>query len=119
MWLIQQFEVAKAEVVTERVNKLFKTVRWKMFEPQMNGGINDQLCEAIVNGVPYGDGLNNAARIQSGLEIISVLGKHFGKQAPVVVDNAEAITEMNTFGLQVIALYVSKKDKQLRIEEVK
>jgi DNA repair exonuclease SbcCD ATPase subunit len=115
LYVIQRFDVAQAEVITKKVNKMFDIVEWKMFEPQINGGVNDQMCEATVNGVAYGDGLNNAMRIQAGLDIINTLGNHYGKSAPVVVDNAEAINEMNTYDLQVIALYVSKHEK-LKVE---
>jgi len=118
LYVIQRFDVAQAEVITGKVNKKFDLVEWKMFEPQINGGVNDQMCEATVNGVAYGDGLNNAMRIQAGLDIINTLGSHYGKQAPVVVDNAEAINDMNTYDLQVIAMYVST-DKQLKVEVMK
>lgn len=118
LYVIQRFDVAQAEVITDKVNKMFGIVRWKMFEPQINGGVNDQMCEPMVGGVPYGNGLNNAMRIQAGLDIINTLGTHYGKEAPVVVDNAEAINDMNTYDLQVIALYVST-DKELKVEVVK
>lgn len=115
LYVIQRFEVARSEIVSARVNEMFDIVQWKMYEEQINGGINDQMCEPVVNGVSYSAGLNNAMRIQAGLDIISTLGKHLGKSAPVVVDNAEAITAMNTYRLQLITLYVSEKDKQLRL----
>jgi DNA repair exonuclease SbcCD ATPase subunit len=118
LYVIQRFDVAQAEVITKKVNKMFDIVEWKMFEPQINGGVNDQMCEATVGGVAYGDGLNNAMRIQAGLDIINTLGNHYGKSAPVVVDNAEAINEMDTYDLQVIALYVSK-DENLKVEVAK
>lgn len=115
--MIQKYEIAQAQVVTDRVNGMFDIVSWKMFEPQINGGINNDMCEAVVGGVPYSDGLNNAMRIQAGLDIINTIGKHFGKSAPVLIDNAESIVKIKGYDLQVIALYVSEKDKQLRIEE--
>jgi DNA repair exonuclease SbcCD ATPase subunit len=117
LYMIQRFEVAQAQVVTDRVNKMFDIVTWKMFEPQINGGINDQMCEPVVGGVPYSDGLNNAMRIQAGLDIINTLGNHFGKSAPVIIDNAESIVKIDKYDLQVIALYVSAAHKQLSVKE--
>jgi len=117
--LIQRFEVAKADLVTDRVNDMFDIVEWKMHEPLISGGINDQMCEAIVDGVPYKGGLNNARRVQAGLDIINTIGEHFDKTAPVVIDNAESVTELNTYNLQVIALYVSEEHEQLTIKEIK
>lgn len=115
LFMIQRFEVARAEVVTSRVNEMFDNVTWKMHEPLISGGVNDQMCEAIVDGVPYAGGLNNARRVQAGLDIINTIGEHFGKTAPVVIDNAESVSEIETYGLQVIALYVSKEHEELTV----
>ena len=117
LFMIQRFEVARAEVVTSRVNEMFDTVTWKMHEPLISGGVNDQMCEAIVDGVPYTGGLNNARRVQAGIDIINTIGEHFGKTAPVVIDNAESVSEIETYGLQVIALYVSKEHQELTVME--
>jgi hypothetical protein len=58
------------------------------------------------NGVPYEGGLNNAARINVGLDIINTLGQHYGFSAPIFVDNAEAVTQLIDTDSQVIRLVV-------------
>lgn len=118
LYVIESFELAQAKIITSRVNELFDIVEWKMFEPLMNGGINNQMCEAVVDGVPYGDGLNNAMRVQAGIDIIHTISKHYGETAPVILDNAESVVRLNTYGLQIISLYVSEDDQKLRVEEV-
>ena len=60
---------------------------------------------------------NNAARINAGLEIISVLQKHFNNSVTVFVDNAEAVTRLADPGCQLIQLIVSEADKSLRITQ--
>ena len=69
----------------------------------------------MIGGVPFGSA-NNAARINAGLDIIQVLGKHFGKSFPVFVDNAEAINIIIMVDCQIIALVVSA-DEQLKKED--
>jgi len=117
LYIIQQFELQKAKIITSRVNDMFDIVSWKMFEPQINGGINDQVCEPVVGGITYSDGLNNAMRVQAGLDIIRTVGKYLGVTAPVIIDNAESVVSLDTYDLQVIALYVVKGQQELRIEE--
>src|SRR5699024_6377420 len=64
----------------------------------------------------YSGGLNNAARINVGLDIINTLSNHYGVQAPIFVDNAESVTKLIDVNSQVISLVVSEPDKDLRIE---
>lgn len=74
------------------------------------------MCETLYEGVPYGSGLNNAAKINVGLDIINTLSEHYGILAPIFVDNAEAVTKFINVDAQLISLVVSEKDKQLRVE---
>lgn len=114
-FLIEEFIRTKVEMLTDRINSKFKYARFKLFDVQINGGLNE-VCETTYKGVPYGTGLNNAAKINVGLDIINTLSAHFGIQAPIFVDNAEAVTKFIDVDTQLISLVVSEKDKQLRVE---
>lgn len=107
---IKQIQKAKALTVEARINSQFRMVRFKMVADQINGG-DRQVCEATVDGVPYAS-LNNAARINAGLDIINAFCHYYGVTAPVFVDNAEAVNELMPMQSQVISLVVSK-DKAL------
>lgn len=91
-------------------------VNFKLFEIQKNGEINE-ICEATVDGVPFSTDLNNAARINAGLEIINTLSKHYQVVAPIFVDNAESVNQIADTEAQQIALVVSR-DKALTIEKL-
>lgn len=115
LYLVEQFTRAKVALLDERVNQKFEIVRFRMFEEQINGGISDT-CKMMVSGVPYSD-LNSAARIQGGLDIIRTLSAHYNISLPIIIDNRESVTaipDMN--GAQVISLFVSEADKNLRVE---
>lgn len=114
-FLIEEFIRTKVNMLTDRINSKFKYARFKLFDTQVNGGLNE-VCETTFKGVPYGTGLNNAAKINVGLDIINTLSAHFGIQAPIFVDNAEAVTKFINVDTQLISLVVSEKDKQLRVE---
>ena len=67
-------------------------------------------------GIPYNSGLNNAAKINVGLDIINTLSKHYGVNVPVLIDNAESVVETIETDSQVIKLIVSPGDDHLRVE---
>lgn len=115
LFLTEEFTRSKVELLEERINSKFKFARFKMFEEQINGGLKE-VCETTFEGVPYGSGLNNAAKINVGLDIINTLTAHYGIQAPIFVDNAEAVTQLIDIDSQLISLVVSEPDKELRIE---
>jgi hypothetical protein len=115
LFLTEQFIRAKVNLLESRINSKFKMARFKMFEQQVNEGIKE-CCETTCGGVPYSGGLNNAARINVGLDIINTLSQHYNFSAPIFVDNAESVTELIPVNAQVISLVVSKPDKVLRVE---
>ena len=106
-------------MLTDRINRKFQNVQFRLFETQINGGVKET-CETLVPSasgfMPYSYA-NHAARVNAGLDIIRVLSAHYGVTMPVFVDNAESVTELKDDGLQVIRLVVSEKDKTLRVEE--
>lgn len=115
LYLTEEFTRKKVELVTENINKKFEHARFKLFEEQINGGINETCVVIGKNGESY-ENINNAHRINISLDIINTLSKHYGVQAPIFVDNAEAVTKLIDIESQIISLMVSEQDKQLRIE---
>ncbi|MBC6312008.1 AAA family ATPase [Listeria immobilis] len=115
LYLIEKFNKAKCNLLEDKINSKFKYVSFKLFKTQINGGI-DECCETIYNGVPYNSGLNNAARVNGGLDIINALTEHVQVIAPIFVDNRESITELIDTESQLVSLIVSESDKNLRVE---
>lgn len=117
LYLLEEFIRFKLNKVSESINSHFKTVNFKLFEMQINGGMKD-CCECTVNGVPYST-LNSGHRIVAGLDIIRSLSELYGVSCPIFVDNAESLNEFNVpdMDAQLILLSVSE-DKQLKVEGV-
>lgn len=117
VFLCEQFIKVKVSMLTESINNRFKNVRFKLFEDQINGGLKE-CCEVLV---PCAEGLipfntaNNAGKINAGIEIIDALSKHWGVEMPLIVDNAESVTQLLETELQVIKLVVDEKYKELQI----
>lgn len=117
LYLLEEFIRFKLNKVSESINSHFKTVNFKLFEMQLNGGMKD-CCECTVNGVPYST-LNSGHRIVAGLDIIHSLSELYGVSVPIFVDNAESLNDFNVpdMDTQLILLSVSE-DKQLKVEGV-
>lgn len=118
-FLTEEFIRTKVQMIESKINSRFKYARFRLFETQVNGAINE-ICEVLgPDLVPYSKGLNNAAKINTGLDIINTLSEHYGFEAPGLVDNAEAVTRLIETRGQLIRLVVSEPDKKLRVEESK
>ncbi|RKN75040.1 ATP-binding protein [Paenibacillus ginsengarvi] len=105
LFLTEEFVRTKVNLLQTRIDSKFRFARFRLFEDQINGGLKD-CCETLYNGVPYDKGLNNAARINIGIDIINTLSQHYGVSAPIFVDNAEAVTQLAETDAQVIRLIV-------------
>lgn len=115
LYLLESFIRAKMMKISDSINRHFKTVNFKLFDIQINGGIKE-CCECTVNGVPYST-LNSGHRIVAGLDIIQSLSELYGVTATIFVDNAESLNEFNVpdMAAQMILLAVSD-DKELKVE---
>jgi hypothetical protein len=102
---IQEFCKARTEAIEQKINGLFQSVKFKMFEKQINGG-EIETCEAMVGGVPFSD-LNNAGKINAGLDIINAICKSEAITAPIFVDNAEAVNMLLDTKSQMVRLVVT------------
>lgn len=115
LYLTEEFIRAKVSMLEERINSKFKYTKFKLFDVQINGGVVE-CCETMYQGVPYSSGLNNAARINVGLDIINTLAEYHEFHAPIFIDNRESIVKLIETKGQAISLIVSEADKNLRVE---
>lgn len=115
-FLMDEFIKAKVNMLEENINSKFKLARFKMFNVMLNGNV-EECCETTYKGVPYRS-MNNAARINVGLDIINALTSYYKVNAPVFIDNAEAVTEFIPVNSQTIKLIVDESKPQLTVEEV-
>ncbi|WP_311486544.1 ATP-binding protein [uncultured Anaerococcus sp.] len=115
LYLCDEYIKTYTHLVSDKINDLFTKVEFKLFDTQINGGVVET-AEATYKGVPYGS-LNSAAQINAGLDVINSLSKHYEKEIPIFVDNAESVNELVKTQSQFITLSVSKY-KSLRVENL-
>ena len=112
-FLIDEFVKAKVDMLEESINSHFEYARFKMFNVLVNGNI-EECCETTYKGVPYRS-MNNAARMNVGLDIINALTKFYNVTAPVFIDNAEAVTDFIKCNSQTIKLIVDADFKEITL----
>jgi len=116
LFLTDRFMVRKVEMLESSINSRFKLARFKLFSEQINGGLAE-CCEILgpdSSGnlvVPFDRALNTAARINTGIDIINTMSEYFQFRAPIFIDGAESVNELEDTASQVIGLYVSEDEK--------
>lgn len=118
IYLLEEFNKAKINLLSDRINANFKVVKWKLFERQINGGYNP-VCEPMINGQAYSTALNSGHKILAELDIIQALQRIYDVSVPVFLDNAERINDFNIpdMDCQLITLSVSE-DPELKVEVI-
>ena len=118
--LLKDFNKQKYSMLTDKVNKHFKLVQWKLFEQQVNGEFKE-ICEPTIGGTLYGKGLNSGHKMLAKLDIVSTLQEINGVSVPIFLDNAERLSGSSLVeaekivSSQLIMLRVSE-NKELRVE---
>ncbi len=111
-FLVQDFQKEKDNKLMERINGMFSLVKFSFISEKLNG--NEAItCFCSVDGVPFAD-VNNASKINAGLDIINAICRSVGITAPIFIDNRESVNDLIPTMSQVINLVVSK-DKSLMI----
>lgn len=100
------FQKAKDNELMKRINGMFSLVSFSFVDEQLNGG-EKLTCVCTVNGTPYPD-VNNAGKINAGLDIINAICRNKGVTAPIFIDNRESVNDLLPTLSQVINLSVSK-----------
>ncbi len=113
-YIATSFQKDKDKKLMERINGMFEVVSFSFVSKRLNG--NDAVtCVATVNGVPYPD-VNDAGKLNAGLDVINAICKKNGVSAPIFVDNAERVTNILPTISQKTLLYVKQGIKKLTVK---
>lgn len=116
IYLLEEFNKAKVNLLSDRINAHFKVVKWRLFNRLINGGY-EPVCEPMVNGQSYSTGLNSGHKILAELDIIQALQRIYDVSVPVFLDNAERINSFNIpeMDCQLITMSVTE-EPELTVE---
>lgn len=113
-YTIARYQKRRVDLVEGKINALFRNVRWKLYDTQINGG-EVECCIPMVDGTPFADA-NKTSQQHAGLDIIRTISRREGIVAPIFIDNAESFNTLPEMDAQIIRLVVSH-DKQLTIQK--
>lgn len=107
--LLEEFTQRRCAALEEGINSHFKTVRWKLFDTQINGGTVDTCVAMIPCSGAYVcyDTANTAAQINACVEIVDALSAHYDIHVPLFIDGAESVNHIESADTQMITLSVS------------
>jgi DNA repair exonuclease SbcCD ATPase subunit len=115
---IMQYKMAESKMIEAAVNDRFRHIKFKLFDYYLNGEINDKVCEAVLNGVPYPD-MSSGQKILAGIDVINTLSDHYGVSVPLFIDHAESVTYPIEADSQTILLRAVPGVKELQVSIAK
>lgn len=111
-YVASRFVKEKIADCEARINSMFKTVRFKLFDYTQDGN-EYETCTMLVDGVPYGVA-NTARQLNAGLDMINTLCRYGNVSAPIFIDGAESVNRYIGTQAQMIFLIVTR-EKELVI----
>lgn len=117
--LLEDFNRAKINLLTDRVNRHFELVKWQMFKPQINGGFAE-VCIPTIGGTSYDGLLNNGNKILAEIDICKAFQRVNDVVCPIMADNAESVDSWRIPKTDSqMLLFMRTDDKELTIEEAR
>lgn len=103
LYQIMEYKKAKINAIESKINSFFQIAQWKFFKKNITDDSYNEVCDCLHNGVDY-NSTNAADKINLGVDIVASIGKAYGIEAPVFVDNSESIADILKIQNQLIAL---------------
>lgn len=107
VYLCETFERAKNEAIEKALSSHFGQVKWRLFEPQVNGAFK-QVCDPLLDGKPY-NAQSTGERIFTGCDIIKTFQAIYEIDTPVIIDNRESLTLEVPLTSQIISMYADDR----------
>lgn len=120
--LLRDFQKAKCDMLTDKINSMFRFVKWRLFKQNLTDDNFQEVCEPMIENEPYGRRLNHGSRALAELDICNTFQKVYGVSLPLFVDDFDGITEntmekINKFDRQMIFLRATEGDLKVEILE--
>lgn len=115
--LIEKFVRAKVSILEDSVNQYFSMIKFKFFQPLVNGGFSE-VCKITVNGIDYELSLNKSDRLLCQMDLCKgfMKGTNADTLLPLLLDDSESIDadRIPEFDGQLIVL--RRDDCELTVE---
>lgn len=115
--LIKQYNYEYSKLVEEAVNDKFEFTEFKMFNRQVNGEIDSNVCEATNEGTSWNT-MSKGQSIRVGADVINALSEEWGLSVPLFIDEAESLSHQINNDSQIIFLEQVKGVKTLQVNVI-
>ncbi len=121
--LLAELDKKKNEYLVEDINKHFGRVTWRLFEYAKNGNYQT-CCVPMIDGFDIRSTANHGRVLEAQMDVALSIQKIVGINAPVLLDNAEALDSGNLKRIlsgadcQMIVFAVSDSE-ELKVETIK
>lgn len=117
MDLLMEFNKARMQMLSDRVNKHFKYIKWQMFRPLIKGGYED-CCIPLINGTSYDGLLNNGNKILAEIDVCNAFQEVNDIICPIMADNMESLDSWRVPDLKGQIVVIQRTDdKVLTVKE--
>ncbi len=113
LFLADEFTLYKSQRITDAVNALFDNTRFRLFVPQVNGGLSECCDPILSDGRPYGT-VSDGEKAKMGLDVINALMRAYDMRLPVFIDKAGEITNVPKLDTQTIIMKALEGQKELK-----
>ena len=113
LFLADEFTRYKSQRITDAVNALFDNTRFRLFVPQVNGGLSECCDPILADGRPYGT-VSDGEKAKMGLDAINALMRAYDMRLPVFIDKAGEITDIPKLDTQTIVMKALEGQKELK-----
>lgn len=121
--LLRDFQKAKCDMLTDKINSMFKFVKWRLFKQNLTDDNFQEVCEPMIENEPYGRRLNHGSRALAELDICNTFQNIYGVNLPIFIDDSESLSSdtidkiSSSFDKQMIFLKVDGCDLKTEILE--
>lgn len=105
----KKFISFKCQHAEESINNLFENVKFNLFQQNKSNDEIKETCSLTFKGIKYND-LSYSTKIIAGLEVVKAFQKYYNVTVPIILDNAESITETLNIDSQAFYMFVKPEN---------
>lgn len=106
---VLDLERERNAAIEKEISNLFNGISMKLFEKNVSTDGYKDVCEIIVNGIPY-DNLNTANKINTQIKFANAISNLFHIDFPIFIDNKESVLTLEETPLQLITMQVANSE---------
>lgn len=89
---LKEYSLMLNKYLEDYVNQFFTHFKFSLFDETQDGSVIET-CRMVVNGIPYGNGLNHGDMILCEIDLAKGFQKMLGVNLPIFVDDSESLDE--------------------------